>query len=131
MNDTEDFIQRYGDTQFAHAEELRAALRAGDFFEVMRCPNSQPCRELSQIYRDRALMLDTFHRQRDSEMWREFTALADTLSESPDEPCILWMFRGASCSFSVFEMTQSQRIAGCLKRNGASERLNKNDRNAS
>ena len=66
-------------------------------------------------------MLDSYHQQRDSDLYREFIALVDSLSESLDALCRLWMFRGRDSCFSVFEAAQPQRIVGCFKRPGMSD----------
>lgn len=51
------------------------------------------------------------------EMRREFTQLAHRLSESPDEPCCLWIFETSTVLYSLFEMVDSKQIAGGFIRN--------------
>ena len=60
-------------------------------------------------------------------MHEEFSQIADDLASSPDEPCRLWMFRGRTACFSAFEMEESKRIAGCLKREVTSVHTKENE----
>ena len=76
------------------------------------------------------MMADAQSAYADEDMHTEFSLIADTLAESPDEPCRLWIFRGGSASFSVFEMEHSERIAGCLRRDDISNSNPKRNENA-
>ena len=121
MNDSgREFLERYGDASFPRRDELIPAIESNSFFKIIRPGGTQPCSELAQIYRDRAMPLNVDGTHPHKEGWEEFTLMADTLSESPDEVCHLWLFRGEAVCFSVFEMIDSRRIAGCLKFAGVS-----------
>ena len=110
------FVDRHRSGSFPFSDELFRGIEESAFSSIVRYPTTQPCREIAQVYRDRALMTEPKTPYADSDLHAEFTLIADTLSEFPDEPCRLWMFRGVSVCFSVFEIEISHRIGGCLKR---------------
>ncbi len=116
-----EFVARYRNATFPNSEALFHGIEQDSFSKFLRYPGTQPCREIAQVYRDRAMMADETSRYANKELFAEFSQIADALGESPDEPCRLWMFRGASRNFSVFEMEHSQRIGGCLLREADSD----------
>ena len=125
MNDTatsnlNEFVTTYREVTFPNSEELFRAIEQDLFFNVLRTTGGQPCREIAQVYRQRALMVAPGSPYADEDLRKEFSLIADILETSPEEPSRAWMFRGRTACFSVFEMEQSKRIAGCLKRDGAS-----------
>jgi hypothetical protein len=61
-------------------------------------------------------MLDHGKGEKIDDMRREFERLINCLSESPDEPCCVWIFETPTVMFSVFEMVESKKIAGCFLR---------------
>jgi len=115
-DDLDDFIARSREARFPNSANLFRGIEEDSFSQVIRYPVTQLCSEIAQIYRDRAMMADETSSYANRELYAEFSQIADALSESPDEPCRLWMFRGAFGNFCVFEMEQSQRIGACLIR---------------
>jgi hypothetical protein len=111
-----DFVARYRNATFPNSEALFRGIEKDSFSKFLRYPQTQPCHEIAQVYRDRVIMADEASNYANEELIVEFSQIADALGESPDEPCRLWTFRGESGSFSVFEMEHSQRIGGCLFR---------------
>ena len=109
------FVDRYRSSSFPFSDELLRGIEVG-IFSIVRYPTTQPCREIAQVYRERALMNDPQSSYADSNLHTEFSLIADTLGEFPDEPCRLWTFRGVSVCFSVFEIESSHRIGACLRR---------------
>ena len=111
----EIFIARYRGKSFPFSNELFRGIEENEFPRILRYPGTQPCREIAEVYRNRAIMTDADSGYTDNALHEEFSQIADTLAESPDEPCRLWMFQGKAVCFSVFEMEHSECIGGCLK----------------
>ena len=114
--DLQTFVERYRDSSFPFSDELLRGIRESAFSSIVRYPTTQPCREIAQVYRERALMNDPESAYAVSDLHSEFTLIADALGEFPDEPCRLWTFRGVSVCFSVFEIETSHRVGACLRR---------------
>jgi len=112
----EMFIARYSGRAFPFSNELFREVEEMEFSTIRRNPTTQPCREIAEVYRNRAIMTDAESAYADKAMHAEFSRIYDTLAASPDEPCRLWTFQGRSTCFSVFEMEHSECIGGCLKR---------------
>ena len=110
---SEEFLRRYGSAQFPHAEQLLPLLRS-DSAKVERHGELLPCSHYESIYRIRTNIVARSGKPDAIELSAQCAAFADTLAGSPNEPCRLWMFRAGGYTFSVFEMTTSQRIAGCF-----------------
>jgi len=113
VNHSEEFLLRYGNARFPHAEQLLPLLRS-DSAKVERHNELLPCSHYESIYRVRTRIVARSGKPDAFELSAQCAAFADTLAESPDEPCRLWLFRVPGYIFSVFEMTTSQRIAGCF-----------------
>ena len=132
VNASDEFMKRYGDATFPHAAELLRLVRSGKFYRVTYDQPSQSCSHFADIYRRRASTIDEFHHERDSELYREISGLADALSRFPDAPLQMWLFWAEECSFDVWEVMQPPHIAGCFRRAGTSEaRFNDTNQNAS
>jgi hypothetical protein len=131
VNASDEFLQRYGNATFPHAAELLSLVRGGQFYHITREECSQPCRHFAECYHRRARTLDEYHHQRDSELYREISSLADALFRFPDAPLTLWLFWAEECSFDVWEVMQPRHIAGCFRRAGIPEtRFNDTNQNA-
>jgi hypothetical protein len=113
VNHSEEFLLRYGNAWFPHAEQLLPLLRS-DSAKVERHGELLPCSHYESIYRVRTRIVARSGKPDAFELSAQCAAFADTLAESPDEPGRLWLFRVRGYIFSVFEMTTSQRIAGCF-----------------
>ena len=112
----EIFIARYRGKSFPFSNEIFRGIEEYEFPRILRYPTTQPCREIAEVYRNRAIMTDADSGYTDNALHEEFSQIADKLAESPDEPCRLWIFQGKAVYFSVFEMEHSECIGGCLKR---------------
>ena len=119
-DDLKEFLATYRGAIFPNSEELFRDIEQNSFFTIMRYPGTQPCREIAQVYRERAIMAAPDSPYSDGDLHEEFSRIADALATSPEEPCRLWVFRGRTACFSAFEMEHSRRIAGCLRRDTAS-----------
>lgn len=119
-DDLKEFFETYRGATFPNSEELFRGIEQNSFSTTTRYPGTQPCREIAQVYRERAIMVAPDSPYSNGDLHEEFSRIADTLATSPEEPCRLWVFRGRTACFSAFEMEHSKRIAGCLRRDTAS-----------
>ena len=115
-HDLKEFLETYWGATFPNSEELFRGIEQNAFSTAIRHQGTQPCREIAQVYRERAIMVAPDSSYSDGDLHEEFSRIADTLATSPEEPCRLWVFRGRTAYFSVFEMEHTKRIAGCLRR---------------
>ncbi len=115
-DDLKEFFETYRGATFPNSEELFRGIEQNSFSTTMRYPGTQPCREIAQVYRERAIMVAPDSPNSDGDLHEEFSRIADILATSPEEPCRLWVFRGRTACFSAFEMEHTKRIAGCLRR---------------
>lgn len=119
-DDLKEFFETYRGATFPNSDELFRGIEQNSFSTMMRHPGTQPCREIAQVYRERAIKAAPDSPFSDGGLHEEFSRIADTLATSPEEPCRLWVFRERTACFSVFEMEHSKWIAGCLRREMAS-----------
>jgi hypothetical protein len=126
-SDLNEFVGTYRGVTFPNSEELFRAIEQDSLFTATRYPGTQPCRELALVYRERAIMVAPDSPYADRDMHEEFSLMAAILASSPDEPCRLWRFQGRTTCFSAFEMEQSKRIAGCLKRAASSTHIKEDE----
>lgn len=114
-DDLKEFFETYRGATFPYCEELFRGIVQNSFSTTMRYPGIQLCREVAQVYRERAIMVAPDSPYSDGDLHDQFSRIADTLATYPEEPCRLWVFQGRTAYFSVFEMKHSKRIAGCLR----------------
>ena len=120
-DDISAFVKAYGGATFPNSAELFRVIEEDSLISAVRYFGTQPCREIAQVYRERAIMVAPDSSNADRDMFEEFSEIATKLAVTPNEACRLWIFQGRTARFSVFEVEESECIAGCLKRGTESD----------
>ncbi|MEM7456344.1 MAG: hypothetical protein AAF456_18505 [Planctomycetota bacterium] len=118
----EQFIQLFAGESFRYSDELFQLL-SSQSPAVTRSSDSEgsrgnlPCSHYLGIYRHRSASLA--RRNIGDAYWDDVCAamddLCDGLASTPDSPCCLWCIRDDVVEYVVFENTDSNTIAGCLR----------------
>ena len=119
MNDAAAFLERYGQTEFRHSDELMAGLRSGaavlklhDGADALK----MSCNDLHQVFCKWVMEKYPYEDDAAKSMFADVYALCDGLAKTPDRPAQLWTFFIApDCHFWVYADDRG-RIAGCLYR---------------
>ena len=114
IENTQRFLDLYERQKFKYSKSLFKSIKKGAFTKVWVYPRSQPCNDLSKVWKERAWMFEKNGFSPNKKLLKECLSLVDTLSEYPEEPCQLWRFEGCPNNYSVFEAKQSKRIVGCI-----------------
>ena len=117
MNNVDQFLQAFGDTQSPDGQELLHLIRLGTFARVSKRTGSWPCHQIAAIYRRQVQDLSA-HERSDPVVLRQLSELVAELSRTPDADCELWEFSSLSLDYAVFVASSPHRFAGCIRSQG-------------
>ncbi|MDQ3816365.1 MAG: hypothetical protein M3362_01585 [Acidobacteriota bacterium] len=116
MSLEQEFLERYGNQSFPHAERVLACLREGGCkVRSTSEGNLLPCSHYARIARARA-EYGAKTGQIPQELYEDCVRLYESLELTPEEGCRLWIFGSSDgARYAVYEAVGSGRIAGCFQ----------------
>jgi hypothetical protein len=114
----DEFLQRFGNSEFSWSVELLSAMRQGRC--VVRASPSDGERPLScghygRIHAHRAAAIERVGKTK-SPVYRELQELSVRLNETPTDTCDVWLFWvDGHTSYVCFVHAPSGRILGCIR----------------
>jgi hypothetical protein len=105
MNLQQEFVDKYSNQTFPHAEQLFSALSEMESKITVSPPKHLPCRHYEEIYRFRARRAEKRSKKNSRDLYKDMVYLYETLARTPDEGCCLWIFHFPNGqNFAAFEV---------------------------